>query len=219
MCSVPSLVRAMARTCVYCSTRMRVSMSARPLRRVKVNTAATGEGLLSTTSHMRSMDRASDCGKSAWIVTGTTAASCARAGISSATTPSPGAIGSTEKRSARTLSHTGEASSGVVGPADAVTPAGAVTPAKAGAQVPSANATTPRPTIPTMVPPCAGWPGRLLLEEAALPRAGLQVAERCGGLAGILEVAHRPAALPRDRDRVGDGRELDVRVVVDLVGD
>ena len=47
MCSWPSLVSAMARTCVYSSMRTRVSMSAWPLSGVNWNTAEIGDGLLS----------------------------------------------------------------------------------------------------------------------------------------------------------------------------
>jgi hypothetical protein len=52
---LPSLVSAMTRTQVYSSSRMRVSMSARPDSGVSSKLAAIGVGLRSTTSHILRM--------------------------------------------------------------------------------------------------------------------------------------------------------------------
>src|SRR6476620_7357168 len=125
MKSLPSFVLATARTNVYCSTRMRVSMSARPLAVVKWNTAAIGEGLLSTISQIVSMKRSLRCGKPDRMATGTIAASSARFGVSSETTPSADAIGAFANTLSCTFFHTalsaGSASCAPARPAASVT--------------------------------------------------------------------------------------------------
>src|SRR5437899_4715791 len=78
-------------------------MSARPLAGVKWKTAAIGDGLLSMTSQTFSTYRFCAWANSARIAIGTTAASSALLGVSSATTLSSVPIGIPANRSARTF--------------------------------------------------------------------------------------------------------------------
>src|SRR5471032_1686763 len=125
------------------------------------------------------------------MVIGTVAASWALAGASRLTTPSPGAIGATAKRLARTFCHTGLASGSGSYPW----------------AVPAANvqAHSARQSIRIIA---ALHGAQLLFQEAALPGAVLDLTESRDHLAPILHVAHDATALPRDGGRVGDGRQI-----------
>src|SRR5262247_3955255 len=91
MWSVPSSSSATACTSVYESTRTRVSMAVTPASGPSAKVAATGAGLRSITSVTAFTYRGSPGARLSRRVTGTMAASSARAGMSMAMTPVPSA--------------------------------------------------------------------------------------------------------------------------------